>query len=240
MSQYLKIRNESHLGDNISLLLLTHSFSLSNKKIIKINGPNYINDLLKIFEMPYLIYENNSKQENFNMNLKSILPVEFEKYEMPWINANFFEATFKMKSKEISMPKIKSKPTKKENTLCFQFDSRSTKEFKKEITQEEIKKIICKSSKGFDAIYGIGGLDTKIYIEEEFRLGTIPHIVKNLMSCKKFLGCDSGMSHIAGICQKPGDIIVMYDNYKYYKQLKLVFKFLYPSLKLHFRNNLFF
>ncbi len=100
-----------------------------------------------------------------------------------------------------------------QENLC-QFDSRFLKHNTHiDVTNEEIKIWIRKLSDNKNIRF-IGGKDTKIYINNYiFELGDIDFIIQKLMSCKKFVGLDSGMSHLAGALGIPCETIVLVPNW---------------------------
>lgn len=65
---------------------------------------------------------------------------------------------------------------------------------------------------GYEQVVLIGGPDSKIYESHECRYGDIAYIVDELMKAELFIGCDSGISHLAGALGIPS-IVIPLDSY---------------------------
>ena len=131
--------------------------------------------------------------------------------------------------------KIPEQP--KENIVCFQFDNRTSHETKIVLNPEEQKIVLARTVKSKRPV-GIGGHETKPYSSHEFRLGTIFHSMRNLLACEKFVGSDSGMSHLAGTAKIKGEIVIIHPVEPHPTELIQMYEIMYPTLKCYRRHEL--
>ena len=81
----------------------------------------------------------------------------------------------------------------------MQLDNRSSFDFKQPLSEIEMQLIIKRFSKTKN-LEIIGGPDTGNYLPEyKRRIGNIKYITQQILNCNMFIGCDSGISHIAGL-----------------------------------------
>jgi len=87
-------------------------------------------------------------------------------------------------------------PKSSRDLVLFQFDGRAENKARYVYKyRDKIKKLTDK----YEYIAGIGGPTTTPYLSyPNYITGTVSFILPHMWSCKLFLGCDSGMSHIAG------------------------------------------
>ena len=76
----------------------------------------------------------------------------------------------------------------------------------------------------------IGGKDTRIYLGGYmYHLGDLFGICKKLLGCRKFIGVDSGMSHLAGTLGVRSEIINMHNIRSVERELMEFYREMYPS-----------
>jgi hypothetical protein len=91
-----------------------------------------------------------------------------------------------------------------QNVIYCQYDSRS---HNISSMPELVKQIECLFTD--KEIRVIGGKDTPTYLGNNYKydLGSLKEIIERLSNCYCFLGCDSGIAHLAGILGKPSVVI---------------------------------
>ena len=204
------------LGDTISILFGIHNYSHYHQKHIRVSSPiekekKLLKDLLYLFPSPLCSVgdvTDNSVNIDFLYDifwkcyLKDIpccVPYPIRIYE--GLGEIFGGST----PGPMVIPKciLEKKP---EDIVLIQFDSRSISDFKKPLTKFEMKttinEIVPNEKIGF-----IGGPDTSPYIGGEQRYGDIKYMTQQMLNCKKFVGCDSGVSHLAGLLEKEMTIV---------------------------------
>jgi len=131
--------------------------------------------------------------------------------------------------KGIVLPKCRIKRFGRNNNVYFQFDSRSPRNHgKKPLTPTECRMILSQRSRR--SPIAIGGKDTRIYLGGyRYHLGDLFRISKNLLGCRKFIGVDSGMSHLAGTLGVKSEIINMHDIRSVERELMDFYREMYPS-----------
>lgn len=86
----------------------------------------------------------------------------------------------------------------KPNTVAVQFDGRTAK--RRALLFYDPHNVVRTFAPGYSVVV-VGGPGTKHYLDWEpldYRISPLPSLVYNLLSCEFFLGCDSGMSILAG------------------------------------------
>jgi hypothetical protein len=121
--------------------------------------------------------------------------------------------------------KSKIKPNKYfKNYNLVQFDGRLSNSNNFSLNKKEIKKIIKKHCKKNIGI--IGGKDTEFYLgsEYEYFLGNLNNIIECLLGCDYFLGCDSGISHLAGMYGVKSHIFILNPEFDKIKDFYKIYK----------------
>ena len=239
--------NDRHLGDTIAIMTLLHSRAIETGEKFSLFGPSHIEDLLHLFEFCGLQYDGpQSKNHRIQQSIIKLMPT----YDSGPLKNNSATVTFLRLSlfktdnqwkyiypKKITLPK-KRFSVPKENILCFQFDMRSPHRGKPKITNFEARSFLRKHKAGFSQVFGIGGVDTNKYLPEyDFFLGNIKELSYFMASCSLFVGIDSGMSHLAGICGCEGEILMSHEIKSDFTDLMEFYKKMYPSLRTHLRGN---
>jgi hypothetical protein len=232
--------NHSPLGDCVCILLNLENYCINNGIKAKIRGPKVYEELLQLFHFNHVSL---TKENGFNIDhlycntMRESYLTDGECFPWPWIIsmklAQKFGGTW---GETYNHPVYLGKVNPPENITLVQFDSRSARHwrsepelyFKKPFTKPEINLIIKKHAK--TPVAAIGGNDTVPYLDIEHRRGNLHYICKQLSGCKTFLGCDSGISHLASIMNVDTKLIPIsrhgctkifysiYDNVKCHKR----------------------
>lgn len=216
---------------------------MTNEKF-KIFGPDFIPMLFEIFEYKGLSYEGPMIED---LNMTTPIISLFPRLTNGVLAQNLATVTFlngvmfrpdsppDYKLQEVCLPQCKLPSQVAENIACFQFDSRSIHEDKMPMTSEESIMNIKKFQPEGVKVVGIGGHDTKPYLDYEFQLGDLVQLCKTLKKCNKFIGSDSGISHLAGTARISGDIIIIHSRQRHFDELKVFYNIMYPTLRCHHR-----
>jgi ADP-heptose:LPS heptosyltransferase len=70
-------------------------------------------------------------------------------------------------------------------------------------------------------------------------LGSLSELASNLLACDKFVGVDSGISHLAGTLCVPCDIICLYDIEPLLSELIQMYHLFYPETNVHRKSEVF-
>jgi hypothetical protein len=238
--------NDRHLGDTMVVSTMLHSRHMETGEHFALYGPTYIPYLFELFDYKGLHYKGLTPAGTaYDQNpLISIMPYcetgrfAHRKASAPFIGLGMFTSnmSYDYKLQKVRLPSLKAEgPVVKESMVCFQFDSRSVNRFKYAMLPKENEDAIKRFRGGAQKIIGIGGYDTIPYLPYEFRLGLLRHILGNLLSCEKFIGVDSGLSHLAGTAGVDADIIIMHMYKDHVDDLLELYQMMYPTLRCHRR-----
>lgn len=233
-----------HLGDYVVILNLLYNRAIYNQKPIQVYGSHMAKSLFDLFDYQGLEYMGDSSDRlNYAGSIISLMPnfsvgpIAKNTAVVPFLTAGMFDHIRDNRYKQIEnieFPKCKRTTPPKEDIITFQFDSRSLRVNKPPVDKLEGLKIIerhCNSSK----LVGLGGPDTEPYLDCEFRLGNLEYILDNLRACTKFVGIDSGLSHLAGTVNVISDIIIIHTRESHYQDLVAFYHAMYPTVKCHRR-----
>lgn len=134
------------------------------------------------------------------------------------------------------LPKCLVKPERNLDEHCFQMDGRSPWSGKPRMRRFEMMQIIRMFGKGKSTC--IGGPGTDRYVDHpDFYVSDLVGLSRRILGSKGFFGVDSGMSHLAGTLQVPGDIVIQAidEESRYSKCVHQVYNSIYPNLKTHKR-----
>lgn len=212
--EYLSLSKKSFfekygLGDLISIVYCLENLGKQKNIlfIIKIdnNLKEFYKNLFNYLNFKNIILENKNEEKddlikkiyNFSYNNKKC------KCKLGLFNGCFFIcclSNFLIKEYEFnplrSNPIFGLKKIENKKLTLVQFDKRSKHLVKSKYSKIEIKSLLKKEN----SFYCIGGKETTNYIENaQYMLGDIDFLIKKMNNCKKFIGTDSGMSHLAGM-----------------------------------------
>ena len=222
-----------HLGDTINFVNAIYSLAIQENFYAIIYTKNLVvKQLLDIFD-----YDERIELSKINSLLKYPLTFSniFEGFCIGgWCQKSLGRMTITpVKITNFVLPKNKIGNVDKKNYKCFQLNSFSCGPRKRHFNFSEIKNII--KLFGNENSYYIGRPETKIYLPDvQVHFSNLFEQSKFLLGSQGFFGIDSGMSHLAGSLGLSGDIVIQ-GNY-HAKNVQDWYNFMYPSLKMHFRN----
>ena len=191
----LTFKEHARLGDSISILVGLENYGYRNNINLVVAGPDVFRQMLDLFVFKHITYQtDNTGARNLDKTFGAC------SWHMPWLTRFYKQMCEEfggIYDSNIRIPKLRHDySTEKENVVLCQFDTRSANM----LQHYEIDKIL-----GIVAPHmhhaAVGGSDTDKYLGElfEYRLGDIEFIVSQLMRCQFFVGCDSGIGHLAGL-----------------------------------------
>lgn len=215
------------LGDSISVLFGLYNYSMYHRTRIIISAicnQAYatFRELLFLFNCPLVSLAPFKKTDGISIDymFESFWSNYFKNIPncMPWTLKVYHGLVKKFGgyySGRTLFPKCSLKKTNDEKITLVQFDSRSTNvnqnliqshHFKNPLNTKEMYNAIALFAKT-DKIALLGGSDTKPYLKYDCRFGSLSYIVQQLLNCEMFIGCDSGISHLAGLLRTNSVII---------------------------------
>jgi ADP-heptose:LPS heptosyltransferase len=211
----IKIKFDSiyGLGDQLATVYSLENFGRQKKIKSYICGGlgEYITN---IFQLEFVLFEKNETNSMLNRKvnskpyLKNYPKSGYAHYIVRLLNLlasmgyNHYE-TEPLKLKE----KIIEKQPKNMEVLG-QFDSRFAKRHNFEINEIQISRIL-KTFLNKEKITMIGGKETKKYKDHNYFLGNLKELTSMVATSKKFIGVDSGMSHLAGVLGIESHVVLL-------------------------------
>jgi len=240
-----------HLGDVVVCLNLLYNRSTNTGIPIDVFGPTWISQIFEIFDYePVIFCGDYEKNLNMNFSFLDMMP----RINTGPLNGNVSKSGFLIGKvflhisnpqiihfEKVIVPKTKLTKTQTNNITFFQFDSRSLHDIenKTPLLKAQQNRVIQKFKKKESNVLGIGGLETSKYLDFEFELGNIIQISQNLFNCSKFIGVDSGISHLAGTLKIPSEIVCLFNTEPRVSEILQFYSFLYPNLKIHKKDEIF-
>jgi len=236
----VSINTNRHLGDSIAILNCLYNVAILNKCAFTVRGPKYIKELFDCFEYTGLLYDGTvTPPVQNNCSICDLYP---SLTTVPFLNGKHFKINRKISFfGTVKLPKLKSyrrdigcTPTIG-NVEYFQFDNR-TKGNKIIINVAIMEFLLDKfSSRNTPGciVFGLGGKDTISYLDYDFKLRSIAEIAELLSECRKFIGIDSGLSHLAGTTKVEGCVFINNLNDCFAKDLKTFYQSMYPTLTVY-------
>jgi hypothetical protein len=217
-----------HLGDTVTILNLCYNRCLANDWQMDVFGPRYIQELLAIFDYRPLRYAGASADRDHVCRAIDFLPLSGPAV-VPFLRGTHFTLIPLLPAKlpsSITLPTLR-KPRVPNSTLFFQFDSRTIHPNKLPVTEEVMNKMV------LDQGVGLGGKETVPYLKDRrFETGNLEFIV-NRLAGGRFVGIDSGLSHLAGTAKVPGDVYINHTLEPHASELQAFYRVSYPSLVCH-------
>jgi hypothetical protein len=202
----------THLGDAISILSGLESYCTANKlgpaKVYGTGAFPAVFDLLS-FSSIESVGRPRSRARALETQFKH------SSWRMPWLlrySRALSEEYGGICPFEVKPPVLRdSLDVTMENVICCQFDSRSH-DPPYAAFPERVLRIL---ALGAD-IRVVGGVDTLRYLDDTrytYELGDLPFLAARLRSCKMFIGCDSGLAHLAGVLGVPS-VVTNYSDFE--------------------------
>lgn len=256
LTKYLQIHSGNtlqpiHLGDVVVSLNLLYNRTLYTNTSIDVFGPEWISELFDIFDYDKLKYVGNHENKcDMNTSFLEMMPriqtgvLSNNVGSLPMIQGKCFCHIANKKKAVVSynnftLPKT-TKTSSEKNITLFQFDSRSLhpkNKTKLSLLKYEMALNILKDKESVSM--GVGGKETKPYLKHEFLLGNLSEITENLLACKKFVGVDSGISHLAGTLGISASVICLFDTEPFLSEIKQMYNLFYPTIKFYKKSEIF-
>ena len=225
------IKMDRHLGDSLVCLNLIYSYHVKNNVGVRVFGSSTVKALFDLFDFGGMTFGGGwSESREPEICINEFLSKGANPESTFLRNRHMrFDKKLGFDSKGIVLPKCRIKRFGRNHNVYFQFDSRSPRNHgKKPLTPTECRMILSQRSRSNPI--AIGGKDTRIYLGGYmYHLGDLFGISKNLLGCRKFIGVDSGMSHLAGTLGVKSEIINMHDIRSVERELMEFYREMYPS-----------
>jgi len=211
------------LGDCVCAFYLLENVGRMQNCTHLITCHRLAHKVAKLFHFHHISLTNEGGREAINMHWLSYV------YETPYFVTGILKATqdcFGLKPElcKSLTPTITAKDT--EDVTLVQLDGRTHKGIGAPMALSEKKQAIKTLAKYPAEV--IGGPDTKPYLGDKFkyRVGSLRAITGELLKCRQFLGCDSGLSHLAGALGVPSAVVIskvndeLLDLYRSYRNTR--------------------
>jgi hypothetical protein len=235
-SEEFYLRSHAHLGDYVIILNCLSTRLRITKLPINLHGPSWVKQFLEIYDVPEITYFCTQNNIACNYKLKDILPRNnFKKRRYTYFDHTYmFYHDNLQKIYFETCEELKVKIEKRESSfdkVYFQYDSRNNyhyhaKEMHKKDLEDFIKKFKRKN------LYGIGGYDTKKYLDRPFDIRELKTNAELLLGCKEFVGVDSGMSHLACSLKVKTTLINLHKSHVVAESINQMYRSLYPKTNL--------
>jgi len=187
-------KRHNRLGDTISVLIGLENYAIENNvdSILVAENKLYA-EFMDVFDFKHVKFDASIGGAEIDWIFKK------SKLESSWLTRfaeSFAKSMGGKYSGMVTIPQLKLPPIEqKENIVLFQLDSRSSKP----IHNLDMLNILSKHKGQPYAV--LGGPDTSHYLGNyaNYRIGNLTYIIKQLLSCKYFVGADSGIAHLAGV-----------------------------------------
>jgi hypothetical protein len=208
----VKIRFDSiyGLGDQLATIYSLENFGRQKGQTSEVCG-GLSEDLVSLFNLNFVSFSRNKNYSIATVDVRSspfissYPKIGYAHYIVRLINT-LAESGYQH---TIAEP-LNLKNSKKQNlsSVLGQFDSRFAKRHEFDLTKEQIRLIIKRIVKK-EKILILGGSETQPYCDNEFFLGNIEQLTQIMVAAKKFVGVDSGMSHLAGVLGIESHVVLL-------------------------------
>lgn len=235
-SEHFYLRTDAHLGDYVIILNCLSTRSKITKMPIILHGPVWVKQFLDIYDIPEITYFCHQQYVHCNCKLKDILPRNnFNKRRYTYfdhalmLNCDSLKKIYFEKCNELKI-KIRKRESSFDK-VYFQYDTRNNFHFHtKEMHQKDLEDFIKKFKR--KNLYGIGGYDTKKYLDRPFDIRELKTNAELLLGCKEFIGVDSGMSHLACSLKVKTTLINLHKSKAVAESINQMYRSLYPQTNL--------
>ncbi|MFD5319421.1 glycosyltransferase family 9 protein [Streptomyces sp. NPDC127098] len=207
----MQFARHNRLGDALGIVTgLEHYCRDNNVASVAVTGSRALAEVVDVFACEQVSYVATPSEA-----ISGDAIFARSSWSLPWLD-RFNHAvadTFGGRARHQGSPlPLREEPTPgdQENVVYCQFDARSS-------TPPPIHSI--RRLLGQIAAHGevrvLGGPDTKDYLGQDlvYMRAELPEMVARLLSCRLFVGCDSGLGHLAGCLGVPG-LIVSTDDFE--------------------------
>jgi hypothetical protein len=181
----------AHLGDSLGMLIASENFARANGITLRVKSTPLFEEIETLFA-----FEHIRLVEGWEPMIH-VHPFGYNFEELGWMKGIARALQLSLGGvlpEEVKMPRLHLEVLpKKEDVVLVQFDGRSGGVW----SAATLRRFLAAYSDSKMAV--IGGPDTRAYLGEtfEYRKGNLPFIIRELLACKKFVGTDSGMAHLA-------------------------------------------
>lgn len=183
----------AHLGDSLGMLIACENFARANDILLPVRTTPLFQAIYDLFKFEHLHLV---PTESAMLYLHPF-GKDFE--HLGWVGGIVKVIQLATGGKmpvQLSIPELRQKePQKFEDVILCQFDGRSGGVWPKQTILEFLRRYEDQK------LVILGGPDTKSYLGDEFeyRIGDLQFLINQLLSCKRFVGTDSGLAHLASI-----------------------------------------
>jgi len=189
----LSFWEDAHLGDSLGMLIACENFARANQVVIHLRSTPLFQAIHEQFVIDHV------KLVPATPGMVHIHPFGYQFETLGWmagIAKAVSLATGGNMPGQITMPCLRSKQLHpKEDVILCQFDGRSGGVWPRQTILDFLRRY-----KG-EKVALLGGPDTSSYMGDayEYRRGNLDFLVNQLLICKRFVGTDSGIAHLACI-----------------------------------------
>ncbi len=182
---------DAHLGDSLGMVIACENFGRENQVTLSVRRTPLFGAITELFEFNHVRLVDEPEQPCH------VHPFGHDFERNGWIGGIICAIQSHLGGEfpgEIRMPGLRAMPAiGPEDIVLFQLDGRSQGRW----TLNTYKRIIANYA-GMDVAI-LGGPDTKPYLGNEFdyRCGDLRFLCEQLLACRKFVGVDSGVAHLA-------------------------------------------
>jgi len=213
------------LGDCVLLLYILENIGRRDQQTHRVSNHPLMSEIHALFDLEFVAISTTITEEV--RNLWDIHTAMKGDHFVTSLDI-FFRKYYDLDS-EICQPlRTKVESSEKSDITLVQFDGRTNKRRKVAMSPLEQSHVIAELTE--PPVAAIGGPETKTYLGPnfEYRLGPISKIISELLGCRRFVGCDSGISHLAGALDIDSTVIIAHPS----KELSSVYK-LYHNTKAY-------
>ena len=200
------------IGDKIATIFVMENCGRQIENTFEICGIEKSNDVIKelfnLFDLQHVYYTDQTDHAINSLEVRGIQSTN-EYPEQGYIHyisriKRELQENYNFNPTDIIPLKLKSTDRIIGNYIAAQFDSRFAKIHDFNLKTKEIKTILKKQVKANEKIEIVGGQETEAYMNEiknfqwNYNFGNFDHSSKIIIQSNRFVGADSGMSHLAG------------------------------------------
>jgi hypothetical protein len=192
------VKDFTRLGDSLAIIAGLESYCKSNNiDKIRMLSNSLLKDIVHIFDINHIKLINETQSNCVDLSYVYRL----SNWNTPWLKRFSTVLSLIFNGNNPIKTNLELHKDLKENfeeVVYCQFDTRSSN---KDLILES-QKIIGDFTRT-EIVKVLGGYDTPKYLGNslDYILGDIETIIKKLLSCKYFIGCDSGIGHLAGVLE---------------------------------------